>query len=93
MVNEDKLGKANAKVASYKSALVNFSNESKTYVDIFRRLMAELEIKDGKVESQVTDATKTLSLRYKDKSLEKTFQEFITLATKKVKDFIPFTDP
>lgn len=42
MVNEDKLGKVNAKVASYKSALVNFSNESKTYVDIFRRLLAEL---------------------------------------------------
>jgi hypothetical protein len=71
---EERFNKANAKLGSYKIALNAIQNNMKVNIEIFTRILNEVDLKDGKLQVNLTEANKTITIRYKDRQLEKTLR-------------------
>lgn len=48
---EDRLSKANAKLSTYRTALSALQGDAKASIDIFIRMINELDLKEGKLQT------------------------------------------
>lgn len=70
---EDRLSKANSKLNAYRASLAALQNDTRANFDIFTRLINEIDLKE-RFQIEISETNKTITLKYKEKQVEKTFK-------------------
>jgi uncharacterized protein YqiB (DUF1249 family) len=66
---EDRLSKANSKLSSYRVSFTALQSDTRTNFDIFTRLINELELKEGTLQIEINEGSKSITLKYKEKQV------------------------